>query len=163
MNQSPNERLAWHRRRIEKALATALEPPPPPEAPATAEGREHLLDEARDLYWNELEWERITDEEKVDGGALPELAFAGLLAFVRGLLIREVMEDSLAPADPRPEVVEDLLLFLAERTLALEGEEGEEAAEDFRLTEELTDLVLYQLHGLSKEEVARAENVIRGE
>ena len=60
-------------------------------------------------------------------------------------------------------MVEDLLLFLVDRTLTLSGEEGEEAAEDFRLTEELVDLVLYQLHGLSKEEVARAENVIRGE
>lgn len=163
MNQSPSERLAWHRRRIEEALGTGLETPAPPNAPASEKSREKLLDEARDLYWNELEWERITDEEKVDGGALPELAFAGLLAFVRGLLIREVMPDSLAPPDPRPDVVEDLLLFLAERTLALESEEGEEAAEDLRLTDELTDLVLYQLHGLSKEEVARAENVIRGE
>ena len=163
MDQSPTERLKWHRRRIEDALGAPLAPPAPPTAPATAAGRQHLLDEARDLYWNELEWERITDEEKVDGGALPELAFAGLLAFVRGLLMREVMPDALAPADPRPDVVEDLLLFLAERTLALEGEEGAEAAEDLRMTDEVTDLVLYQLHGLSKEEVARAEHVIRGE
>ena len=100
MNESSIERLAWHRQRIEEALGRPLEAPAPPDAPATPEGHEHLLNEARDMYWNELEWERLTDEEKVDGGALPELAFAGLLAFVRGLLIREVMDDSLAPADP---------------------------------------------------------------
>ena len=163
MDTNISQRIAGHRSRIQEALGAPLRPPAPPVAAATASERSHLLDEAVDLYWNELEWERITDEEKVDGGALPELAFAGLLAFIRGLLMREVMSDSLAPANPRPDVVEDLLVFLAERLGALEREDETEAREDLRLTEELMDLVLYQLHGLSKEEVARAESVIRGE
>ena len=75
--------------------------------------REYLKGEALDLYWNELEWEHLTDEEALEEGPLTPLTFPGVLAFVRGLLLHEVMPDSLAPANPRPQVVEDILDFLA--------------------------------------------------
>ena len=164
MDHSTDDLIAQHRRRIERALGASLKAPEPAEGELTDAERSHLLGEARDLYWNELEWERLTDEEKVDGGPLPELTFSGLLAFVRGLLMRDVMPDALAPANPRPEVVEDLLRFLAGRLRDLESESGEPSApEDARLTGALIDLVLYQLHGLSKEEVARVEGAISPE
>ena len=51
-----------------------------------------LREEAEDLYWNELEWEHITDEEALEEGPLTTLTFPGFLAYVRGLLLREVMQ-----------------------------------------------------------------------
>ena len=50
-----------------------------PTAPAS---RRHLFEEACDLYWNELNWEQLTDEERVSGGELTEMVFPGLLALV---------------------------------------------------------------------------------
>jgi len=41
------------------------------------------------------------------------------------------------------------------------GDSDGDATEDARLTEELVDLVLYQLQGLSMEEIARVEDRIR--
>lgn len=162
MKPSHEALIAERRARIEKALGAPLRSPEPPVQGLRESERSHLLDEARDLYWNELEWERLTDEEKVDGGPLAELTFTGFMAFVRGLLMREAMPDALAPANPRPEVVEDVLDFLAERLEALDaGDSDGDAAEDARLTGELVDLVLYQLHGLSKEQIARVEDSIR--
>ena len=157
--------LAGRRERLERLLGRTLSNPDAgSQGPASPKVRAFLLDEAEDLYWNELEWERLTDEEKVDGVPLPELTFSGLLAFVRGLLMRDVMPDALAPANPRPEVVEDLLRFLADRVRTLKSGSGEPSdQEDARLTEALVDLVLYQFHGLSKEEVARVESAIRPE
>ena len=35
--------------------------------PFPEETRTYLLSEAQDLYWNELEWENLTDEEGVTG------------------------------------------------------------------------------------------------
>ncbi|NIP78683.1 MAG: hypothetical protein GWM90_05545, partial [Gemmatimonadetes bacterium] len=61
----------------------------------------------------------MTGEEGLADSGLVELTFPGFLAFVEGLLLREVMPDSLAPARPRPEVVEDILAFLAARTMQL--------------------------------------------
>ena len=122
--------------------------------------RAHLLSEAEDLYWNELEWENITDEEALETGPLAELAFPGFLAFVRGLLLTQVMPEALAPADPRPEAVADILGFLAVRVVELEdglaeaeGDEAEEFRSELRLTSQLIDLVLYRYHGLTGPEV----------
>jgi hypothetical protein len=107
------------------------------------------------LYWNELEWENITDEEALESGPLAELAFPGFLAFVRGLLLTEVMPDALAPANPRPEVVEDILAFLGARVVELEDglaapdpSDGDELRAELGLTSRLIDLVLYRYHEL---------------
>lgn len=128
--------------------------------PTDEERREYLLEEARDLYWNDLEWEHVTGEEEVSDGQLVELAFPGFLAFVRGLLLQEVMPDAKAPPQPRPEVVEQILGFLADRVIELEdgGGDGEgEPRSALEMTSRLVDLVLYQYHGLTREDVERVE------
>lgn len=158
--------LLGRRERLHHLLGHPLKDPAPgPRGPLSAEERTFLAEEAQDLYWNELEWENITDEEAMDDGPpLAELAFPGFLAFVRGLLLREVMPDALAPASPRPEVVEDVLHFLARRVVELEdsldGAEGDERVgmeRERAMAGRLIDLVLYRYHDLSTEEIERAE------
>ena len=120
--------------------------------------RDHLLSEAKDLYVNEVEWERLTDEESLDDGPVAELAFPGFLAFVRGLLLVNAMEDSLSPADPRPEVVEDVLAYLDGRILEVAaGSDPESPSWELAMTRRLVDLVLYRLYDLSPEQVTRVE------
>ncbi len=148
--------LAGRREKIERALGRPLAVPEPASGADLSESeREHLRDAATDLYLNELAWENITDEEQVEGEPLAELAFPGLLAFIQGLLLEQVMPDSLAPANPRPEIVEDVVRFLAERVVALQDEmggpgegEAEQQARDLALTDRLLDLVLFRLHGV---------------
>lgn len=155
--------LSGRRGHIERILGRPVAPPTAgAEEPITSETRSHLLSEVQDLYWNEVEWEHITDEESLDAGALAELTFPGLLAYVRGLLLSEVMPDSLAPANPRPQVVSDALDFLASRVVELEDGVGESNDEDrdrsrseIDMTTRLIDRVLYLYHGLSEEEVER--------
>ncbi|MDH3225430.1 MAG: hypothetical protein OEO23_17045, partial [Gemmatimonadota bacterium] len=135
-----------------------------PTGPLSEDNRGYLLEEARDLYWNELEWENITDEEALEGGPLTELAFPGFLAFVRGLLLQEVMPDSQAPASPRPQVVEDILEFLASRLLELEDSlagapngDPDQLHGELQMTSRLIDLVLYLFHKLGSEDIERVE------
>jgi hypothetical protein len=164
MNDRVATLLEGRRGRIARGLGRDLAQPEVHESPLAPESREHLLGEARDLYWNELEWENLMEEEVTDGGEpLTELMFPGLLAFVRGLLLTETNPDALAPAEPRPQVVEDLLRFLAERLLELDdqlGAGGEDAPrlEAERLaTDRLIDLVLFRYHGLSADDVSALE------
>jgi hypothetical protein len=157
--------LGGRRERLERLLGRGLTRPRGGEGqPLDGRTRSFLREEAEDLYWNELEWENITDEEALEEGPLTELAFPGFLAFVRGLLLTEVMPDALAPASPRPEVVEDVLAFLAARVVELEdglagpdpdGEERMRAELD--MTSRLVDLGLYRYHELSKADVERVE------
>lgn len=152
-----NERKA----RFERLLGRSLEPRRHDGIPPISE-REwtHLREEAEDLYWNELEWENVTQEESsLKGEALTEMAFPGLLAFVRGLLLEETMPDALAEAAPRPEVVETILAFLAQRTLELgrelernAGEEPERLRAEHMMTSQLVDLVMAQLYSLTPRE-----------
>jgi len=104
------------------------------------------------------------EEEATDvGEPLHELMFPGLLAFVRGLLLTEANPDALAPAEPRPEVVEDLLRFLAGRLLEIDEQlardpDSAEQLEAERLaTDRLIDLVLHRFHGLDAGDVAALE------
>ena len=152
-------------KRIEKILGRAVPPPPPPPSPPlqVAE-RHHLREAAEDLYWNELEWEHLTGEERLDEEFLTEMAFPGFLAFVRGLLLRVTMPDSLAPPRPSPEVVQDILGFLATRIVDLEeqsalteGEERDQREAELKLTNRLVDLVLYHLYEFEPAEVEQVE------
>jgi len=136
------------------------------EVPLTPERRRYLFEEAVELYWNDLEWENVTQEERMEGGPLPELTFPGFLAYVRGLLLAQVRPDSLAPASPRPQVVEDLLAFLAGRLLDLQEEvregspsDGDRAALEYRMTDGLLDRVLMTFHGIQAEDVGILEDV----
>ncbi len=165
MNDRATTLLHGRRERLARSLGRSLDVPPPRTEALSRKVRSFMLDEARELYWNELEWEHLTHEEATGEGPLAELTFPGLLAFVRGLLLKEVMPDALAPADPRPEVVEDLLRFLAERVVELEetlsepGDEDDEARcqRERDLTSRVLDLVLYLYHGLDRAERERLE------
>jgi hypothetical protein len=141
------------RERLERLLGRPLAPPvDETDGPLSEEARRYL------------EWEHITDEEALDHGPLTQLAFPGFLAFIRGLLLHEVMPDSKAPASPRPPVVEDVLAFLARRVVELEdgltestAEDGDKLRNDLEMTSHLIDLVLYQFHGVSRKEMERIE------
>ncbi len=156
MNDRARTLLEGRRERMERAVGRSLTTPSSSGRPElSASEREHLRSAATDLYVNEMAWENITDEERVEGEPLAELTFPGFLAFVRGLLLEQVMEDSLAPANPRPEVVEDVVAFLAERVVELQdcigtasNEDPARTALELAVTDRLLDLVLFQLHGV---------------
>ncbi len=161
--------LGGRRERLERLLGRAMGVPRTGPRPSVSDRiRGFLREEAEDLYWNELEWENITDEEALEEGPLTELAFPGLLAFVRGLLLREVMPDAKAPPSPQPEVVEDILRFLAGRVVELEDrladpdtdpdtDEEPSVRRELDMTSRLVDLVLYLFHGLGSSDIERIE------
>ena len=83
---------------------------------------------------------------------------------MRGLLLSEVMTDSLSPANPRPQVVSDALDFLANRVVELQDElagpddgDQERLQAELDMTNRLIDQVLYLYHGLNEDDVARVE------
>lgn len=131
------------------------------------EDLDYLLETAQEFYWNELEWEKLTGEERVDEEFLTELAFPGLLAFVRGLLLEETAPDSPVPPRPNPLVVRRILDFLARRVVELdedssccEGEEQEHRAAELAMTSRLVDLVVYHYYKLDPQEIARVEKAL---
>lgn len=142
------------RGKLARTIGRSLEPGAPIGPPLTSDQVEHLRLEAEELYWNELSWEELTDEESVSGGHLTELVFPGFLAFVEGLLNDTVPADSTMPPRPHPEVVEEVLTFLAEQAVELSGklEEGADSERVVRaraMTVGLVDLTLYRLHDVS--------------
>ena len=157
--------LTGRRERIERILERSLEAPTAgADEPISDETRSYLLSEVQDLYWNEIEWEHITDEESLDAGPLAEFTFPGFLAYVRGLLLSEVMPDSLSPANPRPQVVSDALDFLANRVVELQDElagpddgEQERLQSELDMTARLIDQVLYLFFGMSDADIERVE------
>ena len=156
--------IEGRRERLERALGGLRAPRGGTSDPLSKEARDYLLEEAENLYWNDLEWERITDEEALEEGPIAQLAFPGFLAFIRGLLLHEVMPDSQAPASPRPQVVEDILSFLAHRVIELEDalatpapDEAATLRQELSLTSQLVDLVLYEFHGVGPKDVERIE------
>lgn len=157
--------LKGRRERLERTLGRQLTPPTAgADTPLPEETRTYLLSEAQDLYWNELEWEHITDEEALDEGPIAEMTFPGLLAYVRGLLLSEVMPDALSPANPRPQVVADLLGFLVDRVLELEesldagdADDAARARAELEMTDGVVDRVLYLYHGLDESDIERLE------
>ena len=152
----PEVLLARRRARLERVLQHPLVVPRT--SGVAPDRRAFLREEAEELYWNELEWEKLTAEEMAKGGSeLVELTFPGFLAFIDGLLLKQVTADSKVPASPRPEVVEDVLLFLATRCLELlqETEPGQRLERE--MTERLIDLVLYRVHGLAVDAAERLD------
>jgi len=150
------------RARILDAIRRPLAPAEAAADPLPPEHVEYLRQEAEDLFWNELSWEELTDEERIVGGHLTELVFPAFLAFVAGLLVERVPADALAPARPRADVVEEILAFLAERfaafTAELEGGADSERLVWARaMTARLVDLVLYRLYRLTPREIEEVE------
>lgn len=149
---------------IESRRALLLDRLDRPAEPVGADGPplprdrvEYLVREAEELYWNELAWEELTDEERVAGGHLTELVFPGFLAFVNGLLLDSAPKGVAEPPNRRPDVVEEILLFLAERyveaTADLErGADSERLVWARAMTAHLIDLVLYRLYSVTPEE-----------
>jgi len=163
---SAKDLIDERRRRLQATVGRSLNiPEGTSDPPLTEDRRSYLLGEAKDLYWNDLEWENVTQEEAVDEGVLSELVFPGLLAYVRGLLVTEVPADSLAGPSPRPEVVEELLEFLASRTLDLRrtledgsGEERQRLEGELQMTSSVIDRVLMEYHGVAPEDVGTLEH-----
>lgn len=156
--------IEWRRARIRDAISRPLTPAGATADPLPTEHVEFLRQEAEDLFWNELSWEELTDEERVAGGHLTELVFPALLAFISGLLVEQVPADALAPARPRADVVEEILGFLAERfatfTAELEGGADSERLVWARaMTARLIDLVLYRLYRLTPREMEEIESL----
>ncbi len=129
------------------------------DVPLSAERLAHLRSEAEELYWNELVWEELTDEEAITGGGhMTEMVFPGFLAFIDGLLVDRVPADALSPARPHPDAVEDILTFVAERHFAAtrdleSGADSQKVVWARMMAAELLDLVLYRLYRLSPAEV----------
>lgn len=145
------ELLRQRRARLTQLVGSPLRTPKGP--PVPPDRRTFLREEAEELYWNELSWEKLTDEEMIGGSELVEYTFPAFLAFVDGLLLRESAPDSDAVATPRPDVVEDILQFLAARCLATGDDEI--GPLETEMTSRLIDLVLYRLHGVEVEGVDR--------
>ncbi|MEJ2679855.1 MAG: hypothetical protein P8174_12425 [Gemmatimonadota bacterium] len=147
--------IAGRRRRLERILQRRLTRPA---ASGISERRRQFLrEEAEELYWNELSWEQLTGEEGLADRGLMEFTFPGFLAMIEGLLLSETLPDAASPATPRPEVVEDVLKFLARRRLALDAGTDVQGSMEAKVTTRLMDLVLYRLHGVQVEEVERLE------
>jgi hypothetical protein len=126
--------------------------------PLPADRLTHLRREAEELYWTELSWEELTDEEAITGaGHMTEMVFPAFLAFVNGLLATGHPD-----ARPHPDAVEEILGFLAERfagcTQELEnGADSQKLVWARQMTAHLLDLVLYRLYQLSPHEVEQLE------
>lgn len=158
----PEAHLEARRIRIVEAVGRAVEPIGAGEIPLPRDQVEHLVHEAIELYWNELAWEELTDEERVAGGHLTELVFPGFLAFIDGLLLETGRSDVFERPRPHPEVVEEILRFLASRyaedTAELErGADSENLVWARAMTAHLIDLVLIRLYGLSASEREKLE------
>jgi hypothetical protein len=144
--------VEWKRARLFATLERDLSPLSEAPEPLPIDSLEHLVREAEELYFNELAWEELTDEEMVAGGRLTELVFPGFLTFVDGLLLADPKGGGVAR--PHPDAVEAILSFLGERytSLATELDEGADSGQIAwarTMTARLIDLTLYRLYRLS--------------
>lgn len=128
--------------------------------PTAPDSRKHLFEEACELYWNEMNWEQLTDEELTDGGELTEMVFPGLLTLVDALLPRAANGEPDRGREHR-DVAHDFLLWLAARLVELRSRRDEDDEErvqtrrEAQVTDELVDLVTYRLYSITDEEIAR--------
>jgi hypothetical protein len=74
-------------RGLGKAIGRNLAPVDLVVKPANPQVRQHLFEEACELYWNELSWEEITDEELV-GASSTGTSSAGRRSRTRSLSAR---------------------------------------------------------------------------
>lgn len=151
--------IELRRARILAAVARSVRPVGHAAAPLLPGQRAFLRREAEDLYWNELAWEEMTDEEAITGGHLTELVFPGFLTFVDGLLAGR---DADGPVRPHPDAVEAILSFLGERYAELSrelasGADSQRVVWARAMTGQLIDLVFYRLYRLDPAEQAEVE------
>lgn len=153
----PHPHVEARRSRIIGLLGRAVKPIGGDGGRLTRERARYLLNEAEDLYWNELAWEELTEEERVGGGPLTELVFPGLLAFVDGLLVHGEDGPGETGSGPHPDIVENILVFLADQHATMvekigRGADSGNLVRARAMTAELIDLVLYRLYGLTRDE-----------
>lgn len=126
--------------------------------PAAPNVRRHLFEEACELYWNELDWEQISDEEMIGDGELTEMVFPGLLALADALLPKAPNGEPDRDREHR-DVAHDFLLWLAARLIDLrnarytEGDRSHLFRQEI-VTDELIDLIAFRLYSLRDEEIA---------
>jgi len=151
--------------RVEAVRAAAdreLEPLDPEATPTRPESRSYLLEEACELYLNELNWEELTDEERISDGSLTEMVFPGLLTFLDALLPRSGAGEPDRNQE-HADVVQDFLIWLGDRLLRLRSAEPEDRDDELRMEREarivddLMNLVLARLYRLDQEETARLQ------
>ena len=132
---------------------------------SSREVRLHLFEEACELYWNEMSWEEITEEEVVGVGdeELTEMIFPGLLALIDAFLPRAPNGEPDRDREHR-DVVHDFLDWLAARLVLLR--EVRPASEDARarnlrqknVTDALIDLIAFRLCALTSDEIETYQN-----
>ncbi len=135
-------------------------PPHPPSERSPEDRHRHLLEEALELYENELAWEEESGEESTESGALVALVFPGILALVDALVTSHTPGEQ-GEGGPHRDVVMAFLEWLSDRLLKLRSGElrgsATDRAREVDLTDRLIDLVLYRYCGLSVGEVERLD------
>lgn len=130
---------------------------------ASPEVRRHLFEEACELYWNEMSWEEITEEELIGDEELTEMIFPGLLALIDAFLPKAPNGEPDRDREHR-DVVHDFLDWLAARLVTLR--EARPAAEDARarnlrqknVTDSLIDLIAFRVCALTNDEIETYQN-----
>ena len=147
-------------RALRRMLSRELDPDDIILRPPAPASRRHLFEEACDLYWNELNWEQLTDEERISGGELTEMVFPGLLALVDALLPKAENGEPDRDREHR-DVAHDFLLWLAARLVELrttrpeDDEDRDRISAEIQVTDDLVDLVSCRLYCLTDEEAGR--------
>lgn len=154
-NSAGRAEIEARMRGIAQQLGRTVPIHPPPEN--TPEGHHsHLLEEAVQLYENELSWEEETGEESMENGVVVALVFPGTLALVDALLTSHALSDR-GEGDTHRDVVASFLEWLSGRLLKLRSGQirasATDRAKEADLTDRLIDLVLFRYCGLSPAEI----------
>ncbi|TFG63714.1 MAG: hypothetical protein E4H28_06055 [Gemmatimonadales bacterium] len=132
--------------------------------PTPPDARTHLFEEACELYWNEMSWEQITDEELTDGVELTEMVFPALLTLIDALLPHGANGEPDRAREHR-DVAHDFLCWLAARLVELRArrediqEDKAQTRRETTVTDELIDLVTFRLYQITEDEITRLESV----
>lgn len=160
-NSGPRAEIERRLRKIEQAIDGQL-PPHPPAERTPERGHQHLLEEAQELYRNELAWEEETGEESMDSGFVVALVFPGTLALIDALVTSHPATEQ-GEGGPHRDVVLSFLDWLADRLFRLRagegGVSGMDRAKQVDLTDRLIDLVIYRYCSLDASEVERLEEL----
>lgn len=147
-------------RSLRRQVSRELDPDDLILRPTSPAARRHLFEEACELYWNELNWEQLTHEERVGEDELTEMVFPGLLALVDAWLPRSENGEPDRDREHR-DVAHDFLLWLASRLVELRIQRPEDGADratiqrEIQITDELIDLVTYRLYCISDGETQK--------
>ena len=151
-------------RALRNSVGRELDPGDVVLRPTPAAARRHLFEEACELYWNEMNWEQITDEELTDGGELTEMVFPGLLTLVDALLPRGANGEPDRAREHR-DVAHDFLVWIAARLVQLRSrrqespEDKEQTRRETNITDELLDLVTFRLYQITDDEISQIKRI----